>query len=498
MFLGSVGMKLFQRREHDMVAGTMEIGGGAGDRREGGSRKAENEKEELDGSLWSKLPEDLLLSVLARLPLESLARLEQVCRDWKALWQNRVFLHLRSAAASSNSWFIFQRKHQPFTSFMTVDCYDTHNNKWHELRFDHLPQIQQVCATAGSLLLCVGKIRVCRLPPSPSIAERNNINNNVMPGRVEPPSYKFLDMIVLNPLKPKAWERIPERIGSFIPHVGIVADAHSGTYKVILASLEKTEIYDSRHKSWKMFDNILSPVHDVCSSPVEYRGRLLFLGVGADGQGKVFVYNLEDNTSSSFDNLFSRDPFPRFGYLENCGGRLLMVRVTVSPTELVRSRELQQQQRGAIRFERNFQLRVCEYVHTADDLSDGVWRELTSIPMLELESSMSVNSREGANFLANAAASASSSSSSVSVFSSSSSAAPSSSSARNDLLCFTMGMKDGKLDCTSCVDGRAVFLYSLSQNLWCFVGERPEWALEGVICMRSLQFQPSLRASFSS
>ncbi|CAM6114559.1 unnamed protein product [Calypogeia fissa] len=501
MFLGSVGIKLFQNRERDMVTGMMNLGAdqaGKGDNTitaiSSNNKRSNNndeekeerkENEQLVDSLWSKLPEDLLLGILARLPLESLARLELVCKNWRSLFTNNPsFLHLRSdtTASTHNSWFIFQRKQQhqslPSSSALTVDCYNTHTNKWHELKFDHLPQIQQVCAVAGSLLLCVGKIRVCRLPPPTAIAARHQD-----PGRIEPPSYKFLDMVVCNPLKPNSWDRIPERIGSFVPHMGIVADPHTGNYKVVLASLEKTEIYDSRQKNWKLFDNILSPLHDVCSSPVEYRGRLLFLGVGAHGQGKVFVYKLENNTCSSFDTPFSRDPFPRFGYLENCGGRLLMVRVTVSSTELLRSRELQQGRN--VRFERNFQLRVCEYLHRTEDLSDGVWRKLTSIPMLELESCMSVNSKEGAQFLSNASRKSSSLSSSSSA-----------SASQNDLLCFTMGMKDGKLDCTNCVEGRAVFLYSLSQNLWCFVGERSDWGLEGVICVRSLQFQPSLQASF--
>lgn len=486
MVLDTVPIKPFQRREEGMVSATMKTETNRGESSSySDSSNSSKAEEELDSSLWSKLPEDLLLCILARLSLESLARLEQVCRNWKALWRTRAFLLLRSGAtaSSSNSWFIFQRKqHPPFTAPMTVDCYNTHTNKWHELRFNHLPQIQQVCATAGSLLLCVGRIRVCRLPTtSAATTVEGNNNANIMPGRIEPPSYKFLDMIVCNPLKPSAWERIPERIGSSVPHLGMVADAHTGNYKVILASLEKTEIYDSRSKTWKLFDNVLSPLYDVCSSPVEYRGRLLFLGVGANGQGKVFVYDVDGNSCSSFDNLFSLDPLPRYGYLENCGGRLLMVRMTVSTTKLLRSRELQRTR--TIRFERNCKLRVLEYLHAEDNLSDGIWRELTSIPMLELENSISVNSKEGADFIARASATSSKQSLS--------------SLPRTDLLCFTMGVKDGKLDCTNnCVDGRAVFLYSLSQNLWCFVAESPEWARESTNFMRSPQFQPSLHASF--
>jgi hypothetical protein len=52
------------------------------------------ENPDMDGSLWSRLPEDLVDRVLAWLPAASLLRLRTVCRRWSEIMATKCFLEV--------------------------------------------------------------------------------------------------------------------------------------------------------------------------------------------------------------------------------------------------------------------------------------------------------------------------------------------------------------------------------------------------------------------
>lgn len=56
------------------------------------ARFAMPESPDMDGSLWSCLPEDLVDRVLAWLPAASLLRLRTVCRKWSEIVSTKCFL----------------------------------------------------------------------------------------------------------------------------------------------------------------------------------------------------------------------------------------------------------------------------------------------------------------------------------------------------------------------------------------------------------------------
>lgn len=51
---------------------------------------------DMDGSLWSRLPVDLVERVLAWLPAASLLRLRTVCRKWREIIATKCFLEVCS------------------------------------------------------------------------------------------------------------------------------------------------------------------------------------------------------------------------------------------------------------------------------------------------------------------------------------------------------------------------------------------------------------------
>lgn len=55
----------------------------------------------MDGSLWSRLPEDLVDRVLAWLPAASLLRLRTVCRKWSEIVATKCFLEVCSQVNNS-------------------------------------------------------------------------------------------------------------------------------------------------------------------------------------------------------------------------------------------------------------------------------------------------------------------------------------------------------------------------------------------------------------
>jgi hypothetical protein len=68
-------------------------------------RRNRRKVQKMDESLWSGLPEQLFIPILAQLPLSSLFELRSVCKRWNAILSDPIFLQtcLRAAAEQSAS-----------------------------------------------------------------------------------------------------------------------------------------------------------------------------------------------------------------------------------------------------------------------------------------------------------------------------------------------------------------------------------------------------------
>ncbi|KAG6546273.1 hypothetical protein Mapa_012312 [Marchantia paleacea] len=275
--------------------------------------------ESMDPCLWGRLPHEILLAVLAWLPLRTLARLRVVSKSWWSMWDCPVFMQFRARIAPPERYFLLFKTHgvQWFGSRNAQSCcYDPALNKLHARMFKHFPSRYgyQVLATARGLLFCAQ--RPPRLYSFTSFwPEKDNENLNLM---------------VCNPLREDCSIALPERIGTWRPCVVGMIGGEGNTYKVILASfMYGTEIYDSCSRSWRLL-----PASGGKNGPkppgfnpsiISRRGCVLYTGRGFSGDASsVFVFNGETEQWSSFE-LPNSGLGLQYPQLQDCGGRLFLV-----------------------------------------------------------------------------------------------------------------------------------------------------------------------------
>ncbi|KAL2608160.1 hypothetical protein R1flu_026733 [Riccia fluitans] len=277
------------------------------------------EEDAMDPSLWGQLPHEILLAILAWLPLRTLARMRVVSKSWSAMWYCPVFMQFRSRITPPERFFLLFKTHgvQWFASRTPqVWLYDPSLNKLHSKLFKHFPSSYsyQVLATARGLLLC-GK-RPPRIYSFTSFwPEKDN---------------ESLNMIVCNPLRENCAVALPERIGTWRPCVVGMIGGEGNTYKVILASfMYGTEIYDLCSRRWKLI-----PKSGVRNGPlppgfnpsvISRKGCMLYIGRSLSGDAAaVFLFNGETEQWSSFDLPVSGVGL-QYLQLQDCGGRLFLI-----------------------------------------------------------------------------------------------------------------------------------------------------------------------------
>lgn len=366
-----------------------------------------NEVCNLDASLWSLLPEELAISVLAWLPLHSLAQLRTVCKKWNALWSNPDFLKLRSRVlVEEETWYCFnsydneRRLHVGERAEQQTKhslCYLPKTSKKLSLEMSLKNlwplAVERVVATAGGLMLCVADLRY-------QLADDNLLT----------------DLIICNPLKKDCWKKLPERgslchvlgaIGSFKDKaVGMLVDPKTNDYKVIISSIYKpfvyhvvgrspvrgsTEVYDSRTNRWKVLrgclycDDVADKWSDKCETTqtTHYRGYLI-----AYSREGLYLFWDEKEVWVSFPL-----PVPASGTavrivrVEESKGRLLLVGTSEVPHNSVK----------------------LSFVHVWEFecpngilVREGSWKELSCVRYADLIARWPtrVGSEEGAKFLA--------------------------------------------------------------------------------------------------
>ncbi|EFJ37682.1 hypothetical protein SELMODRAFT_402181 [Selaginella moellendorffii] len=114
----------------------------------------------MDPKLWSKLPEDCVDRILARLPLPSMFRLRSVCKRWNSFVHSEAFFSLQSEISASRSSFLLCTQGR-------VSCvYNFSLDGWH---FVPVPRIilpidippVTVVSASGGLLCYANQVAEC-------------------------------------------------------------------------------------------------------------------------------------------------------------------------------------------------------------------------------------------------------------------------------------------------------------------------------------------------
>ncbi|BBN07860.1 hypothetical protein MPTK1_4g06840 [Marchantia polymorpha subsp. ruderalis] len=195
----------------------------------------------MDASLWSNLPEDLVDRVLACLSLPTFYRFRTVCKRWNSLITSPSFLQCWSEMATECPWLLMIKRRDN----RLCPAYDSLLSKWHAVSLNFLPlQATEVVATCEGLL-CL----------------RAEVSGS---------------LFVCNPLT-KRWRELPTMLMKNQARgiVGMTVNKATKCYKIIVAGSNsdlydrKTEVYDSATDSWKRSGDLpartdLRPEYAVC------------------------------------------------------------------------------------------------------------------------------------------------------------------------------------------------------------------------------------------
>lgn len=189
-----------------------------------------------DGDEGGELPEHLVDSILAKLPVFTFLRLRSVCKRWNNLISNPLFLENCSAGTEAAPLFLLY----PDRARQSYPTYDPSWNKWY-----HVPQTVSVS-------------------PSPGNSSRPLFIKAAAGGLLcltdgHFSSEEGIDLYVSNPIT-RAWRRLPPMIRmskSFV--VRMVVNSVQNTYKVVVViSKENLQVYDSVSNSWQMIGGVLN------------------------------------------------------------------------------------------------------------------------------------------------------------------------------------------------------------------------------------------------
>ncbi|KAG6554099.1 hypothetical protein Mapa_004015 [Marchantia paleacea] len=205
--------------------------------------------EPTSGSMGSSLPDDLLLNVLRKLPLESVMRFRCVCKEWNDLFMSSEFSHL------------FCHKPGKLVPLYLVDrslsLYDSSNRCWVQRDLKCGPDQVSFIEDQGYELVASGGGLLCFLAKAP-------LDSN-----------SWEELIISNPLT-RQYHRLPttfEHGSRFLkfPNVanmlcGIDVDLETGYYTLVFLDPRSTDdegetyIYDSKLRSWRIGSKLPSSI----------------------------------------------------------------------------------------------------------------------------------------------------------------------------------------------------------------------------------------------
>ncbi|KAG0596590.1 hypothetical protein M758_UG268300 [Ceratodon purpureus] len=92
----------------------------------------------LDPRVRSELPKRLLESILARLPVDAIARMRCVCKEWRRMASSSSWFTEECRSVQSQLWALVGFGHGTLTCW--VRAYDVKAGKWHAIGIESIPQ----------------------------------------------------------------------------------------------------------------------------------------------------------------------------------------------------------------------------------------------------------------------------------------------------------------------------------------------------------------------
>ncbi|KAL3695761.1 hypothetical protein R1sor_009837 [Riccia sorocarpa] len=213
--------------------------------RGGGESSGAKTEDDLMPSLWQNLPDELLVSVLAKLPLSALKKFSGVSKRWKALIESQEFARRCDSEELTVFSFDSNEDNGAVRNYIAIPNFNT--NSWEEHLLDFVSSdreyAQFVVADKGLLCFRIRKVR--------------DENRDII-------------LVIHNPLT-RRWKRltvpyhIEGEVDGWLDPSGMLrglrVDRESGSYKVVVAFIQrdlsmKVFIYDSPSDSWKFSTSV--------------------------------------------------------------------------------------------------------------------------------------------------------------------------------------------------------------------------------------------------
>lgn len=212
--------------------------------------------------IWKALPEDVFERVVARLPLQSVIRMQTVCKKWKIKVRSPTFIRLCEvdSEAPRTEWFLTFAQQKAGT---VCFAYDVQVSKWLSIPLGFLPfdlnNRSPLAAADG--LICLG-------------AGWNANSRGAMPTK----------LVICNPVS-RFWRDVPlppqlDPALSILSVAGLAVDRLSGAYKLIVVGEVRREaenadsrevkflvayIFDSVSQVWSSYEVELDPLDSFTS-----------------------------------------------------------------------------------------------------------------------------------------------------------------------------------------------------------------------------------------
>ncbi|KAK3020764.1 hypothetical protein RJ639_047892 [Escallonia herrerae] len=253
----------------------------------------------MDSTVWSQLPEELLDRILSFLPLNSFLILRSTCKHFKSLIFSPTFMSKHSSSSSSSS--------SPSSSFLLLShpqlhqrysYYDTIAHSWRNSSLSISPLLS---CPPSTTLLCISNGLLCySLPSSSSFVIYNFLasSSRVLSFPSHPFAFEFLTLV-----------------STSVGYRVFLISSKSGSSKNVF-------VYDSRVHLWQQYEGFKALICDnyiqegvFCDgflyfitpepfsvvsfemetgkwdrSVTELPGRLMFIRLVSDGDGKLYLF----------------------------------------------------------------------------------------------------------------------------------------------------------------------------------------------------------------
>jgi hypothetical protein len=197
-----------------------------------------DDDEELNSSVWTELPDNLVENLLSWLPdVQCLTRFRRVCKSWNRLFSSAYFINLWNEAHHANNrcqpWLLLSSPKAAIPALV----YSFTTNTWRPMRFSFLPEYSKYGhvdfkGSAGGLLL------MDLVPSSPR------------------PAFNVSKLCICNPLT-ESWVWLPPMISITRVIASCITDPGNGNYIVTVVGKDRRNLfvleeYESSMKTWKI------------------------------------------------------------------------------------------------------------------------------------------------------------------------------------------------------------------------------------------------------